>query len=138
MRLVRRPLVPGSVFGPTPRPPGWPGAPSLPAPLPVPAAAPPADLGRFLSVSAREFSLTLSRPALAAGEVTIELRNRGEDPHNLVVSPAGSHTELAQIGTQAPLGVAEVDTRLAAGRYYLWCTLPGHEAAGMHAALEVR
>lgn len=89
-------------------------------------------------MSAREFSLSLSRPAVAAGDVTIELRNRGEDPHNLVVSPAGSHTELARIGTQDPLGVAEADTRLPAGAYYLWCALPGHEAAGMHAALEAR
>jgi len=40
-----------------------------------------------VSVAAREWTFTLSRPVVAAGSVTVELRNVGEDPHNLVVSP---------------------------------------------------
>jgi hypothetical protein len=51
-------------------------------------------LPSFVSASAREFSLTLSRPLVGAGNVRIELRNNGEDPHNLVVSPEGTHTPL--------------------------------------------
>jgi hypothetical protein len=102
------------------------------------STAPAGPLGRYLSVSATEFRLTLSRPALAAGHVTLELRNRGEDPHNLVVSPDnGSHAVVAGFGATPSGGIDSRSLDLPAGRYYLWCSLAGHEAAGMHARLRV-
>jgi uncharacterized cupredoxin-like copper-binding protein len=96
--------------------------------------APPARLG----VTAREWSLVLSRTTLAAGPAIVELQNFGEDAHNL---------RLERIdGSGAPLSVplAESGERktatgtLAAGRYRVYCALPGHDAAGMHATLDVR
>ena len=90
-----------------------------------------------MSVAAREFSYTLSRPVVATGEVTFELRNAGEDPHNMVVSPEGSHDALTSFPDLDPAGVATQELTLPAGRYYLWCSLEGHEAAGMHATLRV-
>ena len=35
-------------------------------------------------------------------------------------------------------GLAELEVRLPAGRYRLWCSLPGHRALGMRATLRVR
>ena len=113
--------------------------PSTPAPSP-PAPAPPSDpvLPSFVSVGAREFSLTLSRPLVGAGDVRIELRNVGEDPHNLVVSPEGSHSPLGSFSTLDP-GLYERRTvALAPGRYQLWCSLEGHEALGMSVTLRVQ
>ena len=111
---------------------------SLPfAPVPQdPQAPPPSDplLPSFVSAAAREFSLTLSRPLV----VRIELRNSGEDPHNLVVSPDGTHTPLVSFSTLDP-GLYERHTvELAPGRYQLWCSLEGHETKGMSVTLRVQ
>ena len=47
-----------------------------------PAATPQ----RNVSVTASEFSLLLSRPVVDHGRVGVQLRNAGEDPHNLQVA----------------------------------------------------
>jgi hypothetical protein len=106
------------------------------SPLPAPGAPPLAPLSRYLSVSAREWSLTLSRPVVGAGNVTVELRNVGEDPHDLVLSPDdGSHTPLASFSETGPGQLTKLKLPLPAGRYLLWCSLPGHEALGMRTKL---
>ena len=110
--------------------------PAAPAPPQPEDPAPP--LPSFVSVAAREFSLTLSRPLVGAGSVRIELRNSGEDPHNLVVSPDGAHTPLASFSTLDP-GLYERRTvSLASGSYQLWCSLESHEALGMSVTLRVQ
>jgi hypothetical protein len=116
-----------------------------PAPAPAPGGgqqegpAPDAPvLPRFVSVAAREFSLTLSRPLVGAGAVTIELRNSGEDPHNLVVSPEGTHTPLASFSEIDPGTYERRSVDLAAGRYALWCSLEFHEGLGMSTTLKVQ
>lgn len=121
----------------TPAPqPGTPG--STPPPGGSPPNAPPPALGRSMSVTAREFFFTTSRAALAAGSQTIELRNWGEDPHNLVISPNdGSHSPLVTWEDQDPDSFAVKDTALGPGGYLLWCSLNGHEAAGMATTIRV-
>ena len=111
------------------------GGPPAGAPGEGPPSQSPA-LPRFVSVSAREWSLTLSRPAVGTGSVTVELRNVGEDPHNLVLSPDdGSHTPLAEWAETAPGEHLRKAVTLPAGRYFLFCSLEGHEAAGMSVRL---
>jgi hypothetical protein len=115
-----------------------------PAPGPAPGAPPPADpppppLGRSMSVTAREWSLAPSRAVLAAGTQTIELRNWGEDPHNLVIGPDdGSHTPLYTWPETPSLELFTMGTALSAGSYRLWCSLDGHEAAGMTTTVRVQ
>ena len=134
-RLGGRPLErllgvgPGPSTQPAPGPgPGQPGgsAPEAPA------------LSRFVSVAAREFSLTLSRPLVGAGAVTVELRNNGEDPHNLVVSPEGTYTPLASFSEIGPGTYERRAVTLAPGRYQLWCSLEFHEGLGMGTTLNVQ
>ena len=103
--------------------------PSPPAPDPV--------LAGFVSVGAKEFSLTLSRPLVGKGTVRVELRNNGEDPHNLVVSPDGTHTPLVSFSTLDPGTYERRSVVLDPGRYQLWCSLEGHEAKGMSVTLRV-
>ena len=121
---------------------------SLPAttPLSLPADAPAADpapaapvaaLPRTLGVSASEFALALTRTVVGAGAVTIQLRNAGEDGHDLHVTaldgtPVAAWDELA---AEAP-AVTKVVT-LAPGTYRLYCSLPGHAALGMDTRLNV-
>jgi hypothetical protein len=103
-----------------------------------PTLSPPPALPGFVSVSAREWSLMLSRPVVGTGSVTVELRNVGEDPHNLVVSPDdGSHAPLGEWAETAPGEHLRKSVTLPAGRYLLFCSLEGHEAAGMSARLRV-
>jgi hypothetical protein len=98
----------------------------------------PPAVARFVSVKALEFSLTLSRPIVTAGPVTVELRNNGEDPHNLVVSPDdGSHFALTTWPEIDPDTYLRKSVTLGAGRYQLWCSLLDHEAQGMTVDLVV-
>ena len=94
--------------------------------------------GRSMSVTAREWSLSPSRAVLAAGTQTVELRNWGEDPHNLVISPDdGSHAPLYTWPETASLDLYTMGTALGPGRYLLWCSLEGHEIAGMRSTVRV-
>jgi plastocyanin len=90
-------------------------------------------LSRYVSVTGREFSLTLSRPVVGAGQVTIEFRNYGEDPHDLVVGPAGP--SWAELG---PGGVQAKKVTLSPGSYTLLCAIETHEQLGMKATLKVQ
>jgi len=95
--------------------------------------ATPARLG----VSATEFHLTLSRPAVKAGVVEIQLQNFGEDPHDLRIRRVGGiHTftvPLVKPGKQRTIAL-----HMKAGSYRLWCSLADHRALGMQATLRVR
>lgn len=107
-----------------------------PASTPAPSTPPPGvPLSRYVSVTAREFTLTLSRPLVGAGQVTIELRNYGEDPHDLVVERSGS-----QVGSWGEIGSGAVSSKtlaLSTGTYKLLCSIEGHEELGMKATLKV-
>lgn len=110
-------------------------APTVEAPLSDPARLPPPPAR--LGVIAREWSLTLSRTTLAAGAAVVELQNFGEDAHNLRIeridgSGSPLNVQLAEAGERQ-----RSDGTLAAGDYKVYCTLPGHDAQGMHARLTV-
>jgi hypothetical protein len=115
-----------------------PVAPPAAAPVTRPEQPPAPVLSRYVSVTAREFYLTLSRPLVGAGVVTIELRNYGEDPHDLAVSPTGSTQQLAAWSELGPGGVEPKRVTLSAGSYKLFCTIEGHEQVGMKATLQVQ
>lgn len=104
--------------------------PSEPEPEPEPEA-------NRLAVKSAEFYFVLSRPSVKAGEVTIELNNRGEDPHNLnlrLEGDEGAPHELPETGS-LERSVASFD--LPDGKYRLWCSLPEHEEKGMYTSLQV-
>ena len=99
------------------------------------ATAPPPPAR--LQVSANEFSLVLSRQKIDAGRAIVELVNFGEDDHDLRIRRAGGR-RIWGTPEVRPGGTAVLRATLPAGRYRLWCSLPGHEAAGMWARLSVR
>ena len=132
---ARRPLE--RLLGVGPGPSIDPGPGSTPGPDQPPGPGTPAP-PRSVSVAAREFSLTLSRPLVGAGSVLVELRNSGEDPHNLVVSPEGTHDPLASFSEIDPGTYERRSVTLAPGRYQLWCSLEFHEGLGMSTTLRVQ
>jgi hypothetical protein len=103
-----------------------------------PGAPPGTPLPSFVGVIASDtdgFRLALSRPAVAAGTVTIELRNTDSGPHDLAIRPDGGGADVAQFDSVEPGALRRQPVSLAKGRWYLYCTLEGHEPAGMHATL---
>jgi hypothetical protein len=113
-------------------------APAVTAPPVAPPTSDPAPatLTR-LQTTAREWSLTLSRPAIAAGALSLQLVNAGEDAHDLHVRPSAGGADLLSASSTAPGTTTTISGSLPAGTYTLYCSLPGHEAAGMHATLTV-
>ncbi len=146
----RTPAQPAGSAGPAPSnsspsgtsSPTAPAAPSASTPTPEPAAEAPASPASppapaRVQVIAKEYSFTLSRPEVPAGEVIVELVNRGEDTHNLHLLEPTEGTEPGALPNTEPGGVRDLKLKLHAGTYTLFCSLPGHEAKGMKATLVV-
>jgi hypothetical protein len=100
----------------------------------APVVAPAVPLGHSIGVTARDtprFFLQLSRTEVAAGVVGVQVANGGEDGHDLhIESLAGT---LVEAWDELASGDAPVvkDVLLAPGVYRVYCSLPGHAAAGM-------
>jgi plastocyanin len=115
-----------------------PPAPAPPAPAPpLPPPPEPEPEANRLAVRAGEYFYILSRPSVRAGEVTIELNNRGEDPHNLNIREEGDEGTPHEIPETDSLQRNVASFELPAGNYRLWCSLPEHETRGMHTTLVV-
>lgn len=102
------------------------------APLAVAATPAPARV----QASADEYTLAVSRTSIRSGPAIVELVNYGEDDHDLALRRVGG-TRTYRIGIVHPGKTGELETRLRAGRFVLWCTLADHRARGMRAILRV-
>lgn len=91
-----------------------------------------------VGVAQREFRITVYRPSVRPGTVRFNVRNYGEDAHNLVVrGPRGfepAATPEIRSGQRATLTVS----LRRPGAYRLLCTTADHLARGMRATLRVR
>ena len=103
---------------------------------PVPTTPPP-SCPTALGVTEDEYHTRLSRSSLCAGSIVVELRNTGEDPHNLEIRNTGTDTIVATWADAQPGAVASKPLTLVAGTYRLYCTLPSHDELGMHAVVTV-
>jgi hypothetical protein len=95
-----------------------------------------------LLIYAQEWSLWPSRTSLPAGTVYVELWNRGQDIHDTWVRRLNSRGKmvgpvLGKIKQTIPGKVSEATWHLKAGRYELFCSMPGHMELGMRARLTV-
>jgi uncharacterized cupredoxin-like copper-binding protein len=88
-------------------------------------------------VREHEYRIGMSRLSVAAGRVIVELDNEGQDGHDLRVAPMGSEAPVLSFDELRSGTRATKTATLRRGTYRLWCSLPGHEAAGMHAVLRV-
>lgn len=97
------------------------------------ASPPPARLLAFAS----EFRLGTSRAKAPAGVLVAQLKNIGQDDHDLAVRNARGRI-VASTGVVRHGALGQLRVRLRPGRYVLVCTLSDHEARGMRAVLVVR
>jgi plastocyanin len=93
---------------------------------------------RAVQVRAYEFRFQLSKSSVSAGDVSVEFNlSAAEDPHDLwLVREDG--TGAAHSFGETPAGaVVRTAFPLTAGRWTLFCSLTGHQAAGMRSTLTV-
>jgi len=101
----------------------------------VEGAAPPSI--PHVQVVAVEYHYTLSRTTVPAGKIVLQFVNSGQDEHNLNVLSGEGELEAAFAKTVSH-GVRETSVNLRQGSFTLFCSLPEHEAKGMHATLTVQ
>jgi uncharacterized cupredoxin-like copper-binding protein len=79
-------------------------------------------------VTETEFKITLPSTTLKAGEITFQVKNAGTIDHDLVITGNG-----VTAGTpRFPGGQTQtLKVTLKPGKYKLFCSVPGHEQAGM-------
>ena len=92
----------------------------------------------FVQVTEKEWQITLSRTSVKSGKVFVEVVNFGTDAHDLVVLRQKKGAKPIAFPQVDPNGRSEKPLTLAAGRYTLWCSLPGHRDRGMKTTLLVR
>ena len=99
----------------------------------IAAPPPPARV----QVVAREFGYSLSRQTIKAGWAIIELRNSGQDAHDLRLRRIGGTRVYVVPLTQSGQTV-DREFKLLPGTYRLYCGVANHRALGMQATLVVR
>jgi plastocyanin len=90
-----------------------------------------------VGVAEREYRITSYRRVLAPGPVKFNVRNFGEDTHNLVVTgPRGYFVQGPDVGAGERMSVAAKLRRT--GTYTLICTRADHASRGMYTKIKVR
>jgi hypothetical protein len=122
-----------------PEPTATPKPGTTPTPTATPTPAPPGPVypsrtGVDLT-DVREWAVRPSYRILAAGQIDFNVNNLGEDDHNFSVRGGGR--EYGRIDLH-PGDTDTLTVDLAPGPYTLYCSLTGHEAAGMRADISVR
>jgi uncharacterized cupredoxin-like copper-binding protein len=84
-----------------------------------------AATAQVIEVEETEFKIELPSTTLSAGKYTFDVKDNGKIPHDLAIK-GGPKTKLIQPG-----GSAELAVTLKPGKYHLYCSVPGHEQAGM-------
>lgn len=107
---------------------------ALLVPVAAPAASPPPAR---VQVSAKEFSLTLSRLKVVSGPAIVELANFGEDAHDLKLRREAKGAPTLTIKEVLPGRQGRLRAKLAPGRFKLWCSAADHAQRGMRATLVV-
>jgi uncharacterized cupredoxin-like copper-binding protein len=114
----------------------------------------PGSAAGHVAASEKEFSITLGSATVTAGPTAFDVKNDGAIAHEFVVAKTdlapdklpqasgevdeGGITSLGEVEDVAPGTTKSFTADLTAGHYVVFCNIPGHYAAGMHAELVVR
>jgi uncharacterized cupredoxin-like copper-binding protein len=88
-----------------------------------------------LHVTESEFKIALSSSGLKAGSYELDVANKGQAPHDLVVEGPGVDDEKTPVIDGGKTAKLTVD--LKSGTYELYCSVPGHKQAGMDVKIKV-
>jgi plastocyanin len=90
--------------------------------------------GTTVTVTETEYKLTFSSTSFHPGPYTFLAVNRGKIIHALAISGPGVQKST---GTLQPGQSARLTVTLQAGRYDLYCPVPGHKGLGMNQEITV-
>ena len=109
-----------------------------------------------VNATEKDFAISVEGTQVSSGEVTFDVTNQGPSTHEFVVFrtnlaqdqlPTGSDgtvnedadglTHIDEVEDIASGSTQTLDVTLKPGHYVFICNLPGHYAAGMHAAVTV-
>lgn len=90
-----------------------------------------------LKISVDKAALKYNKTFLKApaGKVTIVMTNPSVLPHNVAIKRSGLKPVLGKAVLKG--GTSTVSAKLKKGTYTFFCSVPGHEAAGMRGTLKV-
>ena len=102
-----------------------------------PATKPATGAGEGLALSVPGNELKFDKTALTAteGSVTVTLTNPSAIPHNIAIRGNGVDVKGDIVSSG---GKSTVTADLKPGTYTFYCSIPGHEAAGMKGTLTVK
>ena len=110
-----------------------PGVPSAPTATPAPSATPvPFPSRTRVVLDDDPYKVQSAYLTMQAGPLEFNVVNVGMDDHNLSIE-GRADTEFVAAG-----GEGRLEVTLPAGSYRLYCSLPGHEQAGMWTSLVVK
>jgi plastocyanin len=121
-------------------------APAEPAPTPTtPVVVSPEPEANALGVAAYDqggYRYALSRQTVRPGQLTLQLDNRGEDPHSMDMQKVGENGELEGTIVEIPKTEpgkpsASVSVDVEPGTYRMWCTIGHHAEEGMETEVTV-
>jgi hypothetical protein len=95
----------------------------------------PATTPVTVTVTEREYRISLSTKSLPAGPVRLVVHNAGHVAHALSVSGAGLATRTT--GSIQPGATKTLQVTLGGGGFKLWCPIGRHAALGMKASISV-
>ena len=99
--------------------------------IPNSPPGPPVPTPRLVKVTEKEFKIILASKSLKAGTTTFQIENTGAIAHDLAIV-GGAKSALIQ-----PKGSGTLTVQLKPGTIELYCTVPGHKAAGMDVKVKV-
>jgi uncharacterized cupredoxin-like copper-binding protein len=99
----------------------------------VPTTAPTAP--QTVAVTETEFKIDVPEDQLSPGSYKFDLANKGQIGHDLAIEGPGVDDEKTPVIDGGKTAVLTVD--LKSGTYKLYCSVPGHEQAGMKLELKV-
>jgi len=82
-----------------------------------------------------EFHIALSKKTFRAGSYTFVTENKGKDTHALEITGPGLHN--ATTADIAPGKSANLKVTFKAGKYDIFCPVPGHKMLGMNVNIVV-
>jgi uncharacterized cupredoxin-like copper-binding protein len=86
-----------------------------------------------VNVTEKEWTIRFANPTIKAGLAKFVVKNEGAEIHNFVIQ---GYVEVA-LYSILPGKSKEVTFDLKPGTYSVFCSLPGHESAGMKTTLTV-
>jgi hypothetical protein len=89
-----------------------------------------------VTVTEREYRISLSTKTAPAGVVRLVVRNAGHVTHALSISGPGLATRTT--GSIAPGATKALLVTLGGGTFTVWCPVGRHAASGMKTSLSVR